>query len=137
VCEQQQSRYVSRDGYGGKIGKKPIRLDPSTIMDARTVTWMATAGGAQVLGMEQRIGSLEVGKKADICIIDAHKPHLTPLYDEFSHLVYCALGADVDTVLINGKIVMEKRQLTTLDEEDIMAHVWELARRISRSLEER
>jgi len=116
--------------------EKAVRLDP-TIMDARTVTWMATAGGAQVLGMEQRIGSLEVGKKADICIIDAHKPHLTPLYDEFSHLVYCALGADVDTVLINGKIVMEKRQLTTLDEEDIMAHVWELARRISRSLEER
>lgn len=114
--------------------EKAVRCDP-TIMNARTVTWMATAGGAQVLGMDDRIGSLEVGKKADIVIIDCKKPHLTPLYNEYSHLAYCVLGADVDTVIINGEVVMEQRQLTRLDEEEVMARVREIACRVARSLE--
>lgn len=115
-----------------KLGKS-ARLDP-TVMDARTVVKMATIYGARVLGMEKEIGSLEVGKKADLCIINCHKPHLTPMYSEYSHLVYCAMGSDVDTVVIDGRVVMERRKIITLDEEEIMARVREIARRISLSL---
>jgi 5-methylthioadenosine/S-adenosylhomocysteine deaminase len=110
--------------------EKVARLDP-TVMSARTVLRMATCDGARVLGLERRIGSLEAGKKADLCILDMNKPHLTPLYSAYSHLVYAALGADVDTVLINGKVVMRHRQLLTIDEAEVMAQVRRIAARIS------
>ena len=115
-----------------KLGKAAL-LDP-TVMPARTVLRMATCDGARVLGLERLVGSLEVGKKADICIIDMNKPHLTPLYDEYSHLVYTVGGADVDTVLINGKVVMKDRRLLTIDEEEAMRRVREIAHRVGRSL---
>ena len=91
---------------------------------------MATCDGARVLGLDQLVGSLEVGKKADLCIIDMNKPHLTPLYNEYSHLVYAVNGADVDTVLINGKVVMKNRQLLTIDEVEAMERVRTIAARI-------
>ncbi|MHB8908290.1 MAG: amidohydrolase family protein [Syntrophales bacterium] len=116
-----------------KLGKVAL-LDP-TVMPARSVLRMATCDGARVLGMERLIGSLEAGKKADLCIIDMHKPHLTPLYDEYSHLVYTAGGADVDSVLINGKIVMKDRQLLTIDEEETMRRVRGIALRVRKSLQ--
>jgi 5-methylthioadenosine/S-adenosylhomocysteine deaminase len=84
------------------------------------------------LGLDSLVGSLEVGKKADLCIIDMNKPHLTPLYNEYSHLVYAVNGADVDTVLINGKIVMLNRKMTTIDEEEAMSRVREIALRVRR-----
>jgi 5-methylthioadenosine/S-adenosylhomocysteine deaminase len=112
---------------------KVSRLDP-TVMDAQTVVRMATIEGAKVLGMEKATGSLEVGKKADIIIIGLNKPHLTPLYSEYSHLVYAMSGADVDTVLINGKIVMENRQLRTINEEEVMQKVREIAVKVKQSL---
>jgi 5-methylthioadenosine/S-adenosylhomocysteine deaminase len=112
---------------------KVARLDP-TVMDARTVIRMATIEGAKVLGMEKITGSLEVGKNADIIIIGLEKPHLTPLYNEYSHLVYAASGADVDTVIINGKVVMENRQLLTIDEKEVMCRVREIAVQINSSL---
>ena len=112
---------------------KVARLDP-TVMDAQTVVRMATIEGAKALGMEKKIGSLEVGKKADIIIIGLNKPHLTPIYSEYSHLVYAMSGADVDTVLINGKIVMENRQLLTINEEEVMQKVREIAVNIKQSL---
>jgi len=112
---------------------KVARLDP-TVMDAQTVVRMATIEGAKVLGMEKKIGSLEVGKKADIIIIGLNKPHLTPLYSATSHLVYAMSGADIDTVLINGKIVMENRKLLTIDEEEVMRKVREIAAKIKQSL---
>lgn len=111
--------------------EKSARLDP-TVMSARTVTRMATCNGAATLGLDSLVGSLEVGKKADLCIIDMNKPHLTPLYNEYSHLVYAVNGADVDTVLINGKIVMLNRKMTTIDEEEAMSRVREIALRVRR-----
>lgn len=113
--------------------EKSARLDP-TVMSARTVLRMATCNGARVLGMERLIGTLEVGKKADLCIIDMNKPHLTPLYDEYSHLAYTVGGADVETVLINGRIVMRNRQLLTIDEKEAMQRVRAIARRVRESL---
>jgi 5-methylthioadenosine/S-adenosylhomocysteine deaminase len=112
---------------------KVARLDP-TVMDAQTVVRMATVEGAKALGMEKITGSLEAGKKADMIIIGLNEPHLTPLYSEYSHLVYAASGADVDTVLINGKIVMENRKLLTIDEEEVMRKVREIAVKIKQSL---
>src|SRR5208283_2643826 len=113
---------------------KVARLDP-TVMDARTVVRMATIEGAKALGMEKTIGSLEAGKKADIIIIGLNEPHLTPIYSEYSHLVYAMSGADVDTVLINGKVVMENRKLLTINETDVMQKVREIAVNIKNSLQ--
>jgi len=113
--------------------EKSARLDP-TVMSARTVIRMATCNGAKTLGLDSMVGTLEVGKKADLCIIDMDKPHLTPLYSEYSHLVYAVNGADVDTVLINGQVVMRNRKLLTIDEDDTMRRVREIALRIRRSL---
>jgi 5-methylthioadenosine/S-adenosylhomocysteine deaminase len=112
---------------------KIARLDP-TVMDAQTVARMATIEGAKALGMEKITGSLEVGKKADIIIIGLNEPHLTPLYSEYSHLVYAASGADVDTVLINGKVVMENRKLLTIDETEVMQKVRAIAVNVKDSL---
>jgi 5-methylthioadenosine/S-adenosylhomocysteine deaminase len=113
--------------------EKSARLDP-TVMSARTVLRMATCNGARVLGLDHLVGTLEAGKKADLCILDMNKPHLTPLYDEYSHLAYCVGGADVETVLINGRIVMQNRRLLTLDEEEAMRRVRQIARRVKDSL---
>ena len=108
---------------------KVMKKDPST-MDARTVLTMATLGGARVLGMERLIGSIEVGKKADLIIVDLKKPHLTPVYNLCSQLVYSASGADVQTSIINGKIVMRDRRLLTIDIEEIMDRVITIAQNI-------
>ncbi len=112
---------------------KVARLDP-TVMDAQTVVRMATINGAKALGMGHLTGSLEIGKKADIIILDLNKPHLTPIYSEYSHLVYAANGADVDTVIINGKVVMENRQLLTINEGDVMNEVRKIAVKIKKSM---
>jgi 5-methylthioadenosine/S-adenosylhomocysteine deaminase len=94
-------------------------MDP-TVMDALTVLRMATIEGARALGLEQATGSLEKGKKADVIIVDVRKPHLTPLYNPYSHLVYAARGSDVSHSIINGRLVMENRNLVTLDVGKVM-----------------
>lgn len=99
---------------------KVTNLNPA-VVSAREVVQMATVNGAKVLGREKEIGSLEAGKKADIITIDLDKPHLTPIYDPYSHLVYCVNSEDVENVIVNGKIIMENRQVKTLDEEKILA----------------
>ncbi|MBU1206750.1 MAG: amidohydrolase family protein, partial [Proteobacteria bacterium] len=96
------------------------------VMPSDVVLHMATLGGAKVLGLDKEIGSLEVGKKADIIILDLNRPHLQPIYNIASHLVYSATGADVRDVIINGQLIMQDRQLLTLDETEILkkAHEW-------------
>jgi 5-methylthioadenosine/S-adenosylhomocysteine deaminase len=108
---------------------KVYRLDP-TVMEARTVTHLAVRGGARVLGVEDKVGCLEPGKKADIIGLDLDKPHLTPLYNIYSHLVYAASAADVTLSIINGRVVMRNRELLTLDVERVMAEVRAIARKI-------
>ncbi len=108
---------------------KVHHLDP-TLLGARSVLKMATIKAAEVLGMEEEIGSLEVGKQADLILIDLNQPHLTPLYHPYSHLVYAASGADVDTVFIAGQMVMRRRRLLTLDWEEIRERVISISREI-------
>ncbi|MFH1671998.1 MAG: amidohydrolase [Pseudomonadota bacterium] len=105
---------------------KVITLDP-TVMDARTVVEMATINGAKVLGMDRLVGSLEARKKADIIVIDIRKPHLTPMYNVYSHLAYAVTGNDVTTVIIDGQVVMEACILKTLDLEATMNTVNRIA----------
>jgi 5-methylthioadenosine/S-adenosylhomocysteine deaminase len=104
-------------------------LDP-TVMDALSVLKMATIHGARVLGLQNVTGSLEVGKKADIIVIDTHKPHLTPMYNAISHLVYAARGNDVSHSIINGQLVMEDRKLLTLDIAEIITRAREISIRV-------
>lgn len=108
---------------------KIANLDP-TLLDARTVLKMATVGGAKVIGLENRVGTIEPGKKADIIIVDTNTPHMTPIYNPYSQLVYSATGGDVRDVIINGEIVLRDRQFTTLDSDDIISEVKSLSRSI-------
>ena len=89
-------------------------------MPAEQVLRMATIEGAKTLLWDKRIGSIEIGKNADLVIVDFKKPHLCPLFNEISHLVYSARSSDVNTVLINGKIVMENREITTIDAHKVL-----------------
>ncbi|MFH2123833.1 MAG: amidohydrolase [Pseudomonadota bacterium] len=108
---------------------KVINMDP-TAMNAETTLHAATLGGAACLQAESEIGTLTVGKKADIIVLDLNQPHLTPLYNIPSHLVYAARGADVIHSFINGRQVMHNRQLLTLDEKAILARMQEIGRQI-------
>jgi 5-methylthioadenosine/S-adenosylhomocysteine deaminase len=101
---------------------KGINKNP-TIMPAEQVLEMATTEGAKALSWENEIGSIEVGKKADLTIINLERPHLCPVYTEASHLVYAAKASDVETVIINGRLVMENRGLTMLNAEKVMGMV--------------
>ncbi len=105
---------------------KVFSLDP-VALDAETVLRMATTWGASVLGLEDQVGTLEVGKKADIIVVDLQGPNLCPVYDPLSALVYSASGADVKDVIVDGKVLMKDRKFTTLDPNEIMERV----RRIS------
>ncbi len=113
---------------------KVHRLDP-TVMPSRTVLEMATLGGARVLGMEKEIGSLEAGKKADVIVLELNRPHLQPVYNLVSHLVYSATGADVRDVIIDGKMVMENRKLLTLDEGKILEKMKEIKEDVLRRIQ--
>ena len=97
-----------------------IKNMDTTVMDALSVLRMATIEGAKALGIGNMTGSLERGKRADIIIIDINKPHLVPLYNPYSHLVYSAKGSDVSHTIINGRLVMAERRLLTMDMDDII-----------------
>lgn len=108
---------------------KVFLLDP-TVLPAATVLGMATRLGAQVLNLQDRVGSLEPGKQADIVVINGDQPHLIPLYNPYSQLVYAASGGDVRTVFIAGQMVLQDRQLLTMDVAEAMVRVVEYADRL-------
>ncbi len=108
---------------------KGVLLDP-TVMSAEQTLHCATLGGAKALRAHNNIGTLEPGKKADLIVLDLNQPHLTPIYNVVSHLVYVASGADVIHSVINGKVVMKNRELCTLDEKKVLAKMNQLAKNI-------
>jgi 5-methylthioadenosine/S-adenosylhomocysteine deaminase len=97
---------------------KLVNNDP-TLLNARTVVEMATIGAARVLGVEDEIGSIEPGKKADMILLDMSQPHAHPVYNIYSLLVYSMQGSDVETVLVDGDIVMHNRKFTCLNDEGL------------------
>lgn len=96
-----------------------FNMDPKAIRPNQ-VFEMATINGANALGLGDQLGSLERGKKADITILDLNKPHLTPLINLLYSLVYSAKSSDVDTVLVDGNVIMENREIKTVDENKVM-----------------
>ncbi|WP_440956382.1 amidohydrolase family protein [Methanosarcina sp. Mfa9] len=105
-------------------------FDP-TVLPARKVLEMATVNGAKVIDPET--GMLKVGKKADMILVDMKKPHLTPLFDVPSHLVYSANGCDVRTTIADGKVLMDDYKVLALDEEKVI----EEARKAAEALVDR
>lgn len=99
--------------------QKNHHFDP-TAVNAYQVLRMATINGARALGLANEIGTIEVGKKADLILIDVEKPHLYPHHDICALLAYSVNGADVDTTIIDGKIIMQDRCLLTMDEKLVL-----------------
>ena len=110
---------------------KVISGDP-TALPAKQVFWMATRGGARAFGLDDRLGSLEAGKRADLTLIDLSGPHLFPMYEPFSHLVYAARASDVRTVIIEGQLVLQDRVIQTIDETEVFQRVGVLASDLGR-----
>lgn len=99
---------------------KDIHCDPE-IMGAETAIEMATINGAKAMGMEDEVGSLEEGKKADIVIFDSNRLDWRPLFNEIQSLVYSANADHVESVIINGEMVVDRRKVLTVDEDEILA----------------
>jgi 5-methylthioadenosine/S-adenosylhomocysteine deaminase len=103
--------------------------DPTAI-PAQAALDMATIGGATSLGMDRIIGSLERGKRADLITVSMASARQTPMYDPVSHLVYTTHGDDVRTTIVNGKVLMQDRQVKTLDRRQVIAQANTLAERV-------
>ncbi|MBU5313935.1 amidohydrolase [Tissierella carlieri] len=114
------------------IINKAVNLDAVSV-PAISALEMATINGAKALNWDKEIGSIELGKKADLILIDIDKPHLYPHHNIISSLAYSVQASDVDTVIVDGKIIMENRQIKTLDVEKIKSiaeeHAKDLIRR--------
>jgi 5-methylthioadenosine/S-adenosylhomocysteine deaminase len=81
---------------------------------------MCTINGAKALGLEKEIGSLEIGKKADVILVDLRRPHLYPANMPAFRVIYFANGNDVDTVIVDGRVVLEARKATEVNEDEIL-----------------
>ncbi|MBU1181563.1 MAG: amidohydrolase [Proteobacteria bacterium] len=113
-----------------KLGKVHT-LDPA-VMNAKSVLRMATIDGARALGISDITGSIEPGKKADIIILDTNRPHLTPMYNAASHIVYAARASDVTTSVINGRLIMEDRKILSFDTAEASQKVRKIAEEINK-----
>lgn len=101
-----------------------------TVLPAGQVLRMATKASAKLLNIDKEVGTLEIGKRADIILIDMNKPHLQPIHNVESLLAYSVNGADVDTTIVNGKVLMKNRKLMTIDEDELLKQVTVRAKRI-------
>jgi len=120
---------IGQLGYVAKLHK--LDQHDRNAMPAIKVVEMATRGGARALHLEDRIGSLEPGKLADVIIISRDATHMIPFYDAYSTLVYAAGPADVRTTIIHGQVVMEDRRILTVDVAEVRARMRTLSERIN------
>ncbi len=118
--------------FAGKLAKVS-REDP-TVLPARVLVAAATRGGAQALGLAQKIGSLEPGKQADFITVDVHNAHMEPFEDPYSALVYSAKASDVTDVWVDGKPLLRHRRPTTLEETAILERARHWRERVTKSL---
>ncbi|HJU41800.1 MAG TPA: amidohydrolase [Vicinamibacterales bacterium] len=100
--------------------QKLVTMDPTAI-SAPEALEMATIGGARVIGQQARIGSLEAGKRADLIIVDMSSPRQQPLFDPVAQVVYASRGDDVETTIVNGRILMRDRKMLTLNEAAVLS----------------
>lgn len=112
----------------GKIHK--LETKNRAAMPPLTVVEMATIGSARALHMEDKIGSLETGKRADIIVVDTKAPNMVPVYSPYAALVYGANGANVRHTIVDGVILMEDRQLLTVNENEIIQDAQRFAEKV-------
>ncbi len=117
--------------------QKAVHTDAS-LLPSEQILEMATIGGARALSMDDLIGSLEPGKKADIVLVNMHTPSLTPVFKDrnfnvLAHLVFAAHGDNVDTVIIDGRVIMEGRELKTVDENKVISEATHAAHGVIRA----
>jgi 5-methylthioadenosine/S-adenosylhomocysteine deaminase len=112
---------------------KITKMDPLAL-NAKAVVEMATIEGAKALHMEKEIGSLEVGKKADLILISLQGPNAVPMYDVYAALAYALKGSDVETVVIGGRVVMREHKLLTVKEQEAVAKAREYRKTVAASL---
>ncbi len=112
---------------------KLVTMDP-TVLTAGQALEMATIGSARALHMEKEIGSLEAGKRADVIIVDLSAPHLTPMYNLHSHLVYATKASDVADTIVNGRVLMRNRRLLTLNEVAVRTEARKYQKQVTESL---
>jgi 5-methylthioadenosine/S-adenosylhomocysteine deaminase len=112
---------------------KITKMDPLAL-NAKAVVEMATIDGARALHMDKEIGSLEVGKKADLILISLDEPNAVPMYDVYAQIAYSLKGSDVETVVIGGRVVMRERKLLTVDEPAVLEKAREYEKSVKASL---
>ncbi|KUG03068.1 s-adenosylhomocysteine deaminase [hydrocarbon metagenome] len=105
-------------------------MDP-TVLPAYQAVEMATAYGARALGLDNETGRLQAGLKADLILISLDQPHMQPVHDAVANIVYSAQASDVDTVIINGKVIMENRKISTFDEKLVLKQAEQAARKLA------
>ena len=103
----------------GTLLQKTRYMDP-TVLPAKQALWMATRGGAEALNLSDLIGSIEVGKKADIAVIDTRRIRYIPVRDPYTAITYCSSGSDVRDVIVDGKIIVRDGELQTMDPQKII-----------------
>jgi cytosine/adenosine deaminase-related metal-dependent hydrolase len=108
-------------------------LDPE-VLPAETVLEMATVNGAKASLWGEQIGSLKIGNIADLIVVEQRNSHIVPVRNPISSLVYSAYGTDVNTVIIDGRIIMEGRELKTIDEEEVIKEAMEVGLDVDRRL---
>ena len=107
-----------------------VQLNEPTAIPAYQALEMATTNGAKVLGISDQVGKIAPGMKADFILVSLDEPHMIPRFDIIANLVYSAQAADVQTVVIDGKIIMENRQIKAFDEKTVLQQAKEAARRL-------
>ena len=119
---------LSEMGFAAKV-HKVFRKDPLAC-PAEQALWVATLGGASALGLGNEIGSIEPGKKADLIALSLNQPHLTPMYDPVSHIVYAARGSDVTFVWVDGRQIVKDGRVLTVDEAQVMSEAKRMGNKI-------
>jgi 5-methylthioadenosine/S-adenosylhomocysteine deaminase len=122
----------SEMGFAAKV-HKAFKNDPLAC-PAEQVLRMATIGGASALGLEDEIGSIEPGKKADLVALNLNQPHLTPLYDPVSHIVYAARGSDVRFVWVDGRQIVKHGLVLSVDETEVITEAARMGLEIRRKI---
>ncbi|AXA33754.1 amidohydrolase [Francisella adeliensis] len=112
-----------------------LKHSDRTIMPAKDVVEMATIGGAKAIHMDDKVGSLEKGKLADIAIIETKSANMNPIYDPYSVLVYSAYPLNVDTVIINGKLIVKNKKLLTFSESQNQKTVESYSKKVKKILD--
>lgn len=104
---------ISQMSQVGKIHK--LFNNDRTLLPSDEIVEMATMGGARVLGLEKKVGSIEVGKKADLVLIETKSVNMQPIYDYYATIVYSSNPSNVHTVIVDGKIVVRNKELVSGD----------------------